>query len=313
MMVIPLGTALAKPVATLNFFDTATINDTVIHLEDIASVSTEFPELAQKLRAAIAGEIAPPGYSRFISTEDLIAYRLQPAFSDVTIQAVENKRIVVKTTGITRKVGEYSNAVQEYLDTNFGWKTGEWSFEIENSEETFKTLDLPQAVSVERPAIKTESSFPRGHVQLQLIVKQYERILRIPITCLLKISAPVATARHAIIKGKLIDSSDIELTRIDISNFGPDPYFCLQDIIGQKSLRSIGQGTILYNRLLSPIPVVSKGDQLDIKVMHGNVMISVLAIARENGNLGQKIWVENATTHKLVHVLIKDKNTAVVL
>lgn len=312
MVLVSIVAVIAKPVVMLSFSDSVTVNDTAIYVRDIAVVSTESPELKQRIQAAVAGDIAPPGYSRYINATDLLLYRLQPAFKDCDIKTLKNKRIVVKTVGIVRKVGSYSDVVERYLSGHVGWKQGEWSVVVENSEDTWKSLDLPVDVSVEESA-SAKTLFPRGHIQLQLIAKQRDRAVRIPLSCMIKITAPVAIARHAVIRGKVIDSNDIELTRVDISDFGPDPYYKIEDLVGQKAVRTISQGSIFFNRLLAPIPVVSKGDQLAIKVDKGNVRISVLAIARENGGIGQKIWVENATTHRLVRVVIKDKTSAIIL
>jgi flagella basal body P-ring formation protein FlgA len=314
MVLAMISTIIAKPVAILSFIDSATVNDTAIYLHDIAAIATDSPDLRKQLSAAIAGPIAPPGYSRFINTSDLLLYRLQPAFKDIDFNITENKRIVVRTAGIVRKIGDYANVVETYLHEHIDWKQGEWSFVIENSEETWKSLDLPMVVSIEKPAaLKTATSYPRGHLQLQFVVNQRERVTRIPITCLLKISAPVVVSKHALNRGKVIDSNDIELKKADVSGLGPDPYYKIEDLLGKKTMQNINQGSILFNKLLAPVPAVSKGDQLAINITQGNVRISVLAIARENGNLGQKIWVENSTTHKLVRVIVKDKNSAVVL
>lgn len=314
MILLTAGIIAAKPVARLSFVDSATVNDTAIYLRDIAVISTDLPELKQRLSTAIAGPIAPPGYSRFINSSDLLLYRLLPAFKDIDIKVNENKRIVVKTVGIDRKIGDYANVVDGYLRDHIDWKQDEWSFVIENSEESWKALDLPMVISIAKPAAtKTITAYPRGHLQLQFVVNQRERITRIPISCLIKISAPVVISKHALSRGKVIDSNDIELKKVDISSLGPDPYFKVEDLFGQKTMQNINQGSILFNKLLAPVPAVSKGDQLAINVTQGNVRISVLAIARENGNLGQKIWVENSTTHKLVRVIVKDKNSAVVL
>ena len=309
---ISTGAIIAKPVAILTFVDSATINDTAIYIRDIAVISADSPELKERLSATVAGSIAPPGCSRFISTADLLLYRLQPEFKDIDFRVVEHRRISVKTVGIVRKAGDYSSVIESCLGRYIDWKQGEWSVDIENPEETFKCLDLPLDVWVEGfSAIKT--TFPRGHIRLELVVTQKGLVVRIPVSCMIKVSAPVAVSKQAIPRGKVIDSNDIEMRSLDISAFGPDPWYKTDGLPGQKAIRNISRGSILFDRLLEPVPVVSKGDILSIRVMKGNVTISVSAIARENGSSGRKIWAENATTHKLVRVIIKDKNTAIVL
>jgi flagella basal body P-ring formation protein FlgA len=315
IMVMVIGTAFAKPIAKLTFVDSATINDTAIYLRDIAVISSDSPDISKRLSETFAGESAPPGYSRFINTADLVLYRLQS--TGIVLNVSENKRITVKTVGIVKKIGDYTDKINDYLSQHIDWKQGEWQVVIENSEETFKCLDLPMDVSIEATSVKktiAQTMFPRGHISLQCIVKQRGRTVHVPVICLIKISAPIVVAKHVISRGKVIDSNDIELKKVDLpAGFSPDLYLQIKDLIGQKSVSTINQGTILFNKLLSPVPIISKGDQLAICVAQGNVRISVLAIARENGSIGQKIWVENETTHKIVHVVVKNKNTAVVL
>jgi flagella basal body P-ring formation protein FlgA len=313
--IIAMGDGIAKPVVILNFADTATVNDTAIFLRDIASISVDSPEIKQQLSVLFAGAIAPPGYSRFINTSDLVQYCIQPAFKDLVIKAVENKRITVKTTGIVRNVGDYSKIIGNYLEGYLGWKQGEWSFVIDNDKDTWKTLDLPMKIVVEGTLTKaiTPELYQRGHIQLQLVVNQRERTSRIPVSCFINVFAPVVIARHPISRGTIIAITDLELKKVDLSKFSPDPYFTMNDLLGQKTICSINQGSIFFNKLLTPVPVISKGDNVAIKVTQGNVRISVMAIARENGEIGQKIWVENTTTHKLVRVMVKDKNSAKVL
>jgi len=315
MILSAIGIVIAKPVVVLNFADSATVNDTAIFLRDIATISTDLPEVKQRMSVVMVGEIAPPGYARFINTADLLLYRLQPAFKDVDLKAAENKRIVVKTTGVIRKIDDYANIVDGYLREHLGWKPGDWRFIIENGGDTWKTLDLPMSVSVagalERE--KPPAIYQRGHIQLQFAINQRDRISRIPVSCYIKISTPVVVAKCAIERGKVIDCNDVEMEKVDLSGFGPDPYFTIEELLGQKALRNINRGSIVFNKLLAPVPIISKGDQVAIKVAQGSVRISILAIARENGNVGQKIWVENATTHKLLRVTVKDKTSAVVL
>lgn len=315
-MVLPaIGSSIAKPVAILNFADSATVNDTAIFLRDIASISTDSPEVRLRLSIFIVGDIAPAGYTRFINTADLLLYRLQPACKDIDLKVTENKRIVVKTVGIVRKIGDYSSIIFSYLREHLEWKDGEWSLSVENGEDTWKSFDLPMVVSVEGASAKSKTPAPyqRGHIQLQLVVNQREKITRIPVSCFITISAPVVVSKHPINRGKVIDLNDIELRKVDLTGFSPDPFFKIEDLLGQKALRNINQGSIVFNRLLAPVPVISKGDQVAIKAAQGNVRISISAIARENGDIGQKIWVENIVTHKLVRVIIKDKNSAIAL
>jgi flagella basal body P-ring formation protein FlgA len=65
--------------------------------------------------------------------------------------------------------------------------------------------------------------------------------------------------------------------------------------------------------MVMTMPDIVRGDPVHIELQKGNVRVSVAAIARENGYRGRKMWVENASNHKLVRVVVKDRNTVTIL
>jgi flagella basal body P-ring formation protein FlgA len=308
-MVISLsdGFAMGKSSATLSFHDSVIVNDSVIYLSDIAVISCESTALSKDLASMVAGEAAPPGYSRFINTGDLLMYRILPKFQNVDIRTDKKKRISVNTDFVEKRVGDYQDVIQDYIKQHVTWKEGEWKVELKNPETSWKCYNAPVDIKIEG----LKSTCPRGQTQLELIANQYGRMIKIPVPSRIYVTVPVLVAQTNIPRGKILDSSDAMLQDIDISDYGPMPCYSAAEAIGKAATRSIAPGTILNTRLLAALPVVTKGDALSIGVEKGSVRIAVAAIARENGSVGQKIWVENAATHKLVRVTIKDKYKAV--
>jgi flagella basal body P-ring formation protein FlgA len=299
----------ANPKVMLSFFDSVNVTDPVIHLKDIASIKCESNQLAESVGNLVVGESAPAGFSRYVSTGDLVKYKVISSLKDIDVQQDKCKKILVSTACAEKKVSEYSDLILSYVAQKVFWKSGEYEIEIINPETSWKCLKAPLEVSMEG----LSNPCARGMIQLELVSRQNSKVSRIPVTCRINITAPVLVALCDINRGAVINRSDVDLRKVDISRFGPTPFFVAADAIGKKALRTIPAGTVFHERLCSPIPVVTKGDQISISVTRGSVRINVSAIARENGNIGQKIWVENGSTSKLVRVKVKDSHTAELL
>ena len=309
-LVLPIVSSVAaNNVVTLFFHDSTMVNDTAIYLRDIASVTSDIPAYSNSLLAGLAGESAPPGHSRFISTADIITYRLKPLFKDIEFRSNNKVRVLVKTGYVEKKIRDYNNLIMGEIKKRIAWNDGDWTLAIENGDESFKCFNRPLSIEIKG----LQDSFPRGALQLQFIATQYARSIRIPLSCRMTITTSVMVAKNDMPRDHIISVIDCESIKKDISRLGPEPFFAMKDVIGKKACRSINSGSILTHQMVKNAPDIYKGDNLSITVSMGNVRISVAAVARENGFKGQKIWVQNTATNKLVRVIITDKNSACLL
>jgi flagella basal body P-ring formation protein FlgA len=299
----------ANTVVELHFHDSATVNDTAIYLRDIASVTSDTPGLSDRLLAALAGESAPPGHSRFIATADFITYQLKQTFKDIEFRSNAQVRVLVTTAYIEKKISDYNDLIISEIKKQIAWKDSDWVLTIKNSNESFKCFDAPLFVEISG----SKERYPHGALQLQFIASQYGRVIRIPLSCWMAITTSVLVAKNDIPRDHIISITDCESIKKDISRLGPSPFFSLKEIIGKKACRTINARSILTRQMVRNTPDVYKGDNVSITVSKGNVRISVAAVARENGYRGQKIWVQNVATNKLVRVIVTDKNSACLL
>jgi flagella basal body P-ring formation protein FlgA len=303
------SSAVANTTVMLHFKDSVTVNDTMIYLSDLASIYSDIPALSDRISAESAGPSAPPGHSRFVSTADLVTYRLKPLFKEVEFRSNNKIRVLVKTGYVEKKIFDYNDLIISELKKHIAWNDGDWALSIENSDESFKCFNAP--VSIEIKGI--QERFPRGALQLQFIASQYGRSIRIPLLCRITITTSVIVAKNDIPRDHSISIIDCESIRKDITWLGPEPFFSINDIVDKKACRTINTGSILTHQMVKNAPDVYKGDNLSITVSKGKVSISVAAVARENGFKGQKIWVQNTATNKLVRVMITDKKSACLL
>ncbi|MBN1130584.1 MAG: flagellar basal body P-ring formation protein FlgA [Chitinispirillaceae bacterium] len=278
-------------------------------MKDIAEISGDDPEQVAAFSGIVLGFSAPPGFSRLVSTGDITGLLPNRNGQRIIVQGKKVNRVCVKTGYIEKKISDYNNFIYNYLHDNVSWPEGDWECVIENDLQTFKSYNAP--VSIEIRGLTEE--YPYGSVQLQFIARQYNKKKILPLSCHFKITTSVVIARNDIPRNKIITINDCEMHKRDISAFAQKPCFSLSEVVGKKASRTIPGGSILTGKMVMVQPDIIKGDNLSLQISRGNVIISVSAVARENGRIGEKIWVKNTATNKLVRVVVTDKNSVILL
>jgi flagella basal body P-ring formation protein FlgA len=60
---------------------------------------------------------------------------------------------------------------------------------------------------------------------------------------------------------------------------------------GNRTRRIVSQGSILYEDLFEPVPLVMQGDKVNVRVRAGSVTLTAEGVAREDGCRGDMIDV----------------------
>lgn len=298
------GVFSAQPVY-LHFIDSAVVNDKVILLEDIARINTPSDEnLHPGLEKTEIGNAAPAGFSRYITVSDIIRFVLKSKYSKkIGFHAGGAKRVKIRTKGVIKSVGDYESRILEYLYENIGWDKGCYKASIENRQKQWYCYTGPSVIEIKGLA----SPYPKGNVRLKLKITQGETEFDVPVLCKIRVEVPVVIASESIKRNEVIDAGKLELSRMDITAFRYTPYTDMSSIIGNIAVKTLSPGTIIHKRCIRPIPDVCKGDRVFIIMEKGTVRLSVPARAREEGVKGDRIWVENLNSHKLIRVRIADK------
>ncbi|MBN1575757.1 MAG: flagellar basal body P-ring formation protein FlgA [Chitinispirillaceae bacterium] len=288
---------------SLIFYDSSLVNDTLFTVGDIAQVTGNDGVMVGEVMECNAGVCAPPGYSRFISAADLVSFRLKVKFPDAAFIIAGSKRPLVRTDYRVVKLSDHETALRSWIASTVGWKEGEWEVAIDNPADSCKLLDKPMSLSFRG----LENRFPKGSTNLSMIARQESRSCRIPVKCRFSVVAPVAVTVKPVARGDVLHPEDCVIRRMDITRFAPLPYTSMNDLKNKRAARSIEAGTILHDRLLANIPAIEKGDAVLIIYKNGRISIAVSGVARERGGIGDRIWVENQQTHKLIRTEIREK------
>jgi len=291
---------------SLVFRDSVMVNDTLITLGDIAEIRTTGGPWKEVLQDFVVGDAAPAGHSRFLCRDDLITYKLQSQLKSVQVIARGAVRTCISTYHKEFSVGDFNDSIMKYINSVIQWPEGSWTLSVLNTADKIKLLDKPYRIEFRG----INNSRPKGQFSFQMAIIQGGKVLRGPVRCAMNVSLPVVIAVSPIIRGELITLDKCMLKTIDITHYGITPCDSVSQVIGKRAARQIQAGNVLTNQWLQDLPVVEKGDAIRIISSINKVKVAVDAVARESGAIGEKIWAENAVSHKMVRVMIKGKGQA---
>jgi len=293
---------------TLHFIDSVMVNDTLIRISDIAKVECADAALAERVRAFSAGEAAPAGFNRYVNSGDLVMYNVQPQFKDARIVCGNTKRVKVTSDYQEKSVGEFEDMIRSYAAEKLGWGKGDWTLTIINPQASWKSGR--GAVDVTVSGI--DNPFAKGHVNLNLIARYGSRVHRVPVACQVKVKTEVLVAARPLQRGEELDGDNSKSMVMDITNFTYAPLTQVPEAGTMIMVRTVSAGNILHGKMLKAIPVVARGDQVRIHFIGERIRVSVLGTARDSGGSGDKIWVENLQTGKLIRAAVSGKGSVVV-
>jgi flagella basal body P-ring formation protein FlgA len=283
------------------------VNDTQIRLGDIAKIVCNDPALEAALKKFSVGEAAPAGFSRYLNGGDLVELRLKPLFKDAQFSSAA-KRVKVISDFQERSVGEFEREIRSYAAGALSWKEGEWSLTVNNAKSSWKSGK--GAVEVEVAGIS--NPFAKGNVNLLITARQGTRINRIPVSCNIKVKTAVLVASGSISRNQELNNENCSLAVMDITNFAYIPMSKLPESGAMMTMRSVNAGSILHDKMMKTVPVVARGDQVRISFNGERIKVSVLGVARESGVSGERIWVENLQTGKLVRAAVSGRGSVTV-
>lgn len=115
----------------------------------------------------------------------------------------------------------------------------------------------------------------------------------------LNANADVVVVQQPLRRGVIISSNDIELVTVDISK-AKDPLFLIDDVLGQRVVRSMRAGQLVERKYIEFPPVIKKGDFVRIIAQRGSMILTASGVARQDGRMNETIRVENSSSQKEV-------------
>ena len=117
----------------------------------------------------------------------------------------------------------------------------------------------------------------------------------------------VWVAREPLISGSTFDPAELETRRVDLFRERD----ALPAVVGDRSYalaRAVSAGRVLTWRDITRRPLVRKGNLVEVSAGDGQLLITMKALAMENGAQGDTVTVRNPVSRKDFVAMVVDEN-----
>ena len=275
----------------------------VIKLKDISYVKSENVKL--KDIALIIGDdkiknikiIASPNAGQFIY--------INKNFIKNIVQAHTNKKFKIfgsENIKIIRQTFIYSKELLKKLVINF---LSTHSKEIfKNDKWNIIKIIAPPKVLLPYENANVKITCDNEHITNRILLnvsfyKDNTPIKRINVIVFFKIFKKVVVANQDIYPRKIITPEMIKLKEVAIKNFNLNYVVNPDFIIGKQATRYIRNGSLITKNMVKVPPAVKRGSIIKVIASDGNIVITTLGKALENGVLNANIRVMNLNSGKI--------------
>jgi len=129
-----------------------------------------------------------------------------------------------------------------------------------------------------------------GLVSLDVAVRRAGQTVQVvPMAVTVSLTRPVVVARRAINAQAPIRAEDLHVVEMTFTQVGQAGLAEAQRAIGQRAKRFIAAGETLHLRMLEPVPLVHRGQIVEVHTLAGGVRLVTAAKAMQSGAFGDLI------------------------
>ncbi|MBF0343035.1 MAG: flagellar basal body P-ring formation protein FlgA [Nitrospirae bacterium] len=119
----------------------------------------------------------------------------------------------------------------------------------------------------------------------------------------------VVSARRPLKKGEIIGEGDVYRMQVNVKTIPIGAITEESNCIGRTVNRSIPVNRTITENAIETVYTIKKGQEVTLFYESGNVRITAKGIARDHGNVGEAIKVENPSSKKIVVGTVIDSHT----
>ncbi|MBI3655599.1 MAG: flagellar basal body P-ring formation protein FlgA [Acidobacteria bacterium] len=270
------------------------IDQPIIHLQDIAEISTTDSALRKTLAAVVIGNAPEPGLKRVLTRRHLLTRLPADSVKDRALRLIGPDEIVVTRRCQALSPESVSKAIRDYIVQNTRWTDNQ----IIIKSVRFPTTLLPSgaiAARVEaKPAFQVRDRF---YVTL-IVYREAERLRTVLVEVTAEVWANVAVTARTLVRGETIRPDMIRWERRNLTQLPDDIFLLPQGMIGAVAAKPVEQGRPLVRPMLTRPQWVNRGEVVTLVTEGEHFRITTKAKARTAGKSGDVIEVSNLESGK---------------
>lgn len=275
--------------------ESASVSSEAIRLGDVASISGEHSSLLDTLTV---GKASRPGYTRLLLRDELLHFVKLPEGVRESVKLTGSERCRVSSVGQEISLKDVREKLLIDLSEKLIWNSGSWEMAFRKEDTTLVTL-WKGSYTVEVGELR--NSALKGNVMIPVIFHQGDLRERVTLQGELTVVEMVYVATRNLRQGETVSPSDYRREKMDISHLPYQPVVALEPG-AEYRIRSgvIQAGAVLTENKIQKSRLVERGAPVTIVSKVGTASVVVQGRARQAGDIGDIISVENSTSRKIV-------------
>lgn len=123
----------------------------------------------------------------------------------------------------------------------------------------------------------------------------------------------VVVAARAMSRGSVLAEGDVKLAEQDTSTLPYGFILRTEHAIGSRLRRDINAGKAVTPAMLETPALIKRGQQVTLEARNGGMVVRTAGVAKSDGVKGQVISVENTSSQRVVHAIVRSGKTVEVL
>jgi len=293
------GAAQESAHFSVGFKKSATVNSMNVSVGDLLDYKDDIddPVLIRRLNEIVVTSSPRAGYVKLVRKRELLPLleKAQPGISRRLVW-IGKEEVEVSLQSTVYLSANYlsvaKNALLDALDRSFAVSKGNSQLEVSPVGE-LRDIYLPQGeVTVKAKTAENNSIKSRMCVWVDIFLqgKHYQSV---PVWFRVKLVRDVLVASKDLQKGDVFGANDAVLSARDVAKLGGDTVAIVSEIEGMRLKQSIASGREIVRQNLEKMPDVIRGANVKVLAKVGAISIETVAVALEDGFVGDNIDVQN--------------------
>lgn len=306
--VVGIGLALAvvagaSESARLVVSADAVVQVDAVRLRDVATLDGT---AADALGDVVLGRAANAGESRTFDGGYILGTLRRAGLDPAAVTYSIPPLVRVRRAGQTLDAAAFRPVIERWLETTLG--AGARDAEVR--EVTVDNAVVIPVGSWEARVISAPRDSVAGRVRVQLEITAVDRPVRtVWLTADVARWVPVVVARRTVDRGTIVGRSDVDLERRELSTLPRDVVTDVAEVVGSALRQSVIPFAPIRREQLVSVPIVRRGDAVQIIAQHGAVRVSAAGEVRQDARRGEQVRVVNRTSQKELLARVIDGST----
>lgn len=297
--------AAAGPDIPIELQEQVLVTTSVYTLADVARLDEVEPGLRQQLDEIDLGRTPRPGYLANVTRHEIAARieRLLPGtYSRIHWTGALVTR--VQAGGVAFSGAELAvaaqRALQGHLDRRF-------------ARNTVQLLGAPRDITLPAGAVSVtadlrEAQLPRKRTPVWVdIAVDGQHYRSVPVWFSVSAWDKVAASQRDLSRNHVIRAEDVQLVSVDVAGLGGEAATAIDELVGKRLTRPLTAGSVIEPTLVREVPPVMEGEVVSVAVASGRVSLQASGIALKDGEINQRIPVQNASSGERYYAVVIER------